>query len=138
MEQPSKCWNNIAFIATILLVMIQSVIGQADSSKLCLAANEPIYTPGEDHVQAPRLRIERGPLEKPLKSSSRAVFEVVINSAGTICEIRALKAPDRETAQQLAEVISDNFRFRPATRRGKPVAARFKVIFNVQGKVETE
>ena len=114
------------------------VMGQEDSSKPCLAANEPIYTPGEEHVKPPRLRIERGPLEKPLKSSARAVFEVVINSAGSICDVRALKAPDRDTAQQLAEDIADNFRFTPATRKGKPVAVRFKVVFDVQGKVGTE
>ncbi len=117
---------------------ITLALAQSDGAKPCLAQDEIIYMPGQEHVKAPKLRIERGSLEQPLRSSSRAVFEVVINSVGTICEVRALKAPDRETAQKLAEHIADSFRFSPAIRKGKPVAARFRVIFHVQGTVETE
>ena len=122
----------------LLVASALPVPAQTGSSKPCLAQSEQIYTPGEDHVKPPKLRIERGPLEKPLKSTSRVVLEVVINSAGKICEVRALKTPDRETAQQLEEHVADNFLFSPATRKGEPVASWFRVVFNVGGNVTTQ
>jgi hypothetical protein len=62
------------------------------------------------------------------------VFEIIINSAGRICEIHVVKAPDRETARQLAEHVADYFRFSPATLEGKPVAARLRLVFDEKGK----
>lgn len=137
----SRRWQNLptSVVASFVLAAFTiQAAGQKDERQVCLAQGEAIYSPGEDHVKAPKLRIERGPLEKPLKSSSQAVLEVLINSAGTICEVRALKAPDRESAKQLAEYVADNFRFTPATRRGRAVPVRFKVVFNAQGRVHTE
>lgn len=60
-------------------------------------------------MKFPNFRIERGTLEKPVKSPSHVVLEVLVNSAGTICEVRALKAPDRETARQMAETCQTIF-----------------------------
>jgi hypothetical protein len=125
-------------VCCVILTLRLQATCQTDKSQPCLASDEVIYTPGEDHVKAPTLRMERRALDPPLNPSFHAVLEVVINSAGTICEVRALKAPDRDTAQKLAEDVADNFRFSPASRRGKPVAARFKIIFNLKGQVSTQ
>ena len=98
----------------------------------CVAKGEPIYSPGEDHVKAPELHRERkGPddAKRAIRPNSNVSLELVVGATGDICEIRALKAPSRDEAQAVAEYIADNFRFKPATRKAKPVAVHFQVLF---------
>ena len=121
-------------IAVFLLYSLGSVAQETTETaeQPCLAAGETVYHPGEDHVKPPELHRERlGPDNKGrIRPNSRVSLELTVNSIGNICEVRALKAPSREEAQAVAEYVADNFRFKPATRRGKPVAVRFQVQFD--------
>jgi hypothetical protein len=106
--------------------------GAQSTEQPCIAKDETIYTPGEDHVKLPALRRERiGPDNKGrIRPNSHVALELTVNASGDICEVRALKAPSREEATAVAEYVADSFRFKPATRNGKPVAVRFQVLFN--------
>jgi len=106
---------------------------QPTSQPPCITKDEPVYTPGEDHVKFPEVQMESHHPDNPgaIKPGSRASFELLINSRGQICEVKALRAPNREEATELANFVADNFRFKPATRKGKPVAVRFVTTFNI-------
>jgi hypothetical protein len=125
-------------VCGVLVIFAFPMAGQTGKSESCIAQGELIYTPGEDYVKPPKLQIERAQIDRPSKLNSPVVLEVLLNPIGKICEVRALKAPDRDSAKQFAENVVDNFRFTPATRKGSPVAVRFKVVFNAQGGVETQ
>lgn len=117
-----------------ILVLLNFVAVTQDASKLdehpCIGRDETIYHPGEDHVKAPELHRERlGPDNKGIRPNSHVMLEVTVNATGAICEVRALKAPSRQEAQTVSEYVADNFKFKPATRHGKPVAVRFQVEF---------
>ena len=123
----------IAWIA-VAVVTSCSALGQdapKPAEEPCIAKDETIYRPGEDHVKPPQIRQERkGPDNKgEIRPNSRVSLELIVNSSGDICEVRALNAPSREEARVVAEYVADNFRFKPATRNGKPVAVRFQVLF---------
>src|ERR1700731_904779 len=99
----SSRWRRAAFLATCygLAVSTLPAAGQIDSSQSCLAHGATVYSPGDDHVKAPKFQVLHGPREEPVRVTSRVVFDIIINSAGRICEIHVVKAPDRETARQL-------------------------------------
>ena len=126
----------IVMWASVVAAVTLPTVSQTDDPHVCLAQGATIYSPAEDHIKTPKFQIVQG-LEKPMKVSSPAVFDVLINPRGRICDIHVIKAPDRETARQLGHYIGDYFRFNPATREGKPVAARVRVVFDTQGKVST-
>lgn len=83
-------------------------------------------------MNPPKLRMERKSPDQRVNLSSPVVVELIVNAAGKICEARTLQAPDKESGDHFVEYIIDNFRFRPATRRGRAIAVRFQVKF--QGK----
>jgi hypothetical protein len=122
----------LAVLTAALATTTRAQEASEPQERLCIAKNETIYTPGEDHVKAPELNRERiGPDDKGrIRPNSRVLLEVTVNSAGDICLARALKAPTREEATAVAEYVADNFRFRPAMRHGKPVAVRLQVRFD--------
>jgi hypothetical protein len=95
--------------------------------------HEPIYTPGTDGVKPPTVRVEHTPVDKPVKFDFPVVLDLTISTLGNLCEIHVLQARDQESAKQIANYVAQNFRFSPATRKGKPVAVRFKVVFNSRG-----
>lgn len=126
------------FVCGVLAMFALPMTGQTDKPESCIAQGELIYTPGEDNVKPPKLRVERAQMDHPSKVNSSVILEILLNPMGKICEVQALKAPDRDSARQFAENVADNFRFTPATRKGVPVAVRFKVVFNAQGGIETK
>ena len=124
-------------ICCAIAVLTIATVGQTGGSQECVAQGALIYSPGQDHVKAPRLEVMHPLSGKPANPASRVVFDVVINSAGRICEIHVVNAPDHETARRFGHYVGDNFRFSPAMRQGKPVAARFRIVFDAAGKVST-
>jgi hypothetical protein len=100
--------------------------------------SEPIYIPGTDGVKPPKLHVEHTPVDKPVKFDFPLVLDLTISARGKFCEIHVLQAPDQESAKQIADYVSENFRFSPATRKGKPVAARFKLVFGSQSGLHPE
>ena len=97
-----------------------------------------IYSPGDARVKSPKLLIEPAPLERPPKVRSRVVFEVLVNSRGRICDVHIIKAQDRQTALRVGHYVGDNFHFTPARLKGKPVAARLKLVLDERGTVSVE
>jgi hypothetical protein len=115
-------------------VLSPGASGQVEKPSPCLDEGETIYSPGKAGVKDPKLQMERQSPDAPITVRYPIVLELIINSAGKICDIHVLKATDPETAKRLIEHVTDNFRFTPATRKGKPVAARFTVVFNPPGR----
>ena len=126
-----------AFPLLFCLISLAPVFSAEVEETHCLSSKEPIYLAGQDHVKLPQLRMERRSPDTPLRTQSPIVLSVVNNSKGQSCEIRVLTAPDVETGRALAEFVADNFRFTPATRKGKPVAVRFRIVFE-NGRVHGE
>jgi hypothetical protein len=56
-------------------------------------------------------------------------LEVLVNSEGRVCTVRVLSADDPSHAQEFAAYIMTHCTFKPATRRGKPVAVKFPISF---------
>jgi hypothetical protein len=122
----------------VLIALPFASFGQTNKAESCPIQGEQIYIPGADSVKPPRLQVERTPLDKPIKMKSRLVLQLTVSAMGKICEIQVLETTDEESAKQVASYVADNFRFRPATRRGKPVAARFKVVFGSEERTRPE
>jgi hypothetical protein len=122
------------FVLSFSAAQVQAQEGQQSPEPSCIAKDEPIYTPGEDHVKFPEVQMASHHPDNPnaIKPGTRASFDLLINSSGQICTVKALRAPNREEAIELANFVADNFRFKPATRKGKPVAVRFVTIFNIK------
>jgi hypothetical protein len=126
-------------VATYVLLGLGSVLaqGRTHNSAVCVSQGEAIYTVGEDHVKPPKLHIEQSERVRLPKITSNVICEVLINSEGRICDIRIIKAPDRQTARQVGMYIGENFRFTAATREGKSVAAKVPIVFDSSGKFST-
>lgn len=123
-------------VATYVLLGLGSFLAQAQThnSSVCLAQGAAIYTVGEDHVKPPKIHnLHVVGVELPTITSN-VICEVLINSEGRICNVRIIKAPDRQTAFQVGNYIGENFRFTPATREGKSVAARVPIVLDTSGK----
>lgn len=124
------------YVGTYVLLGLGSLLAQAQThnSSACVAQGAAIYTVGEDHVKPPKVHnLHVVGVELPTITSN-VICEVLINSVGRICDVRIIKAPDRQTAFQVGKYIGENFRFTPATREGKSVAARVPIVFDTSGK----
>jgi hypothetical protein len=123
-------------IATYALLGLGSFLAQAQThnSAECVSQGETIYTVGEDHVKPPNVQVVNSVGHPLPKITSSVLCEVLINSKGRICDIRIVKAPDRQTARQVGVYIGETFRFTPATRAGKSVAAKVPIVFDSSGK----
>jgi len=102
---------------SVVLAITCPVMAQIDKSTPCITDGESIFAPGEDHVKPPKLQIEHPPLDKPVKLNSQVVLEVLINSAGTICEVRALKALTKNQQRNLQNKWRTIFAFVPQLAR---------------------
>jgi len=123
-------------VATYFLLGLGSFLAQAQTRDLavCVSQGETIYTVGGDHVEPPKIHnLHVEGVELP-KTTSNVICEVLINSKGRICDIRIIKAPDRQTAFQVGRYIGENFRFAPVTHEGKSVAAKVRIVFDSSGK----
>lgn len=106
------------------------VFSQGESSP-CFASGEMVYDLKPD-IRPPKLRMERKSPDGSVSLSSPVVLELTVNAAGKICDAKALAAPDQQSAKHFVEYVTDNFRFSPATRKGRPVAVRFQVKFQAK------
>ena len=91
----------------------------------CTSQNETVYHADVDNVKPPAFIKDEYPEE--IKGSAR--LELLIDSRGRICSIGFLDRTDRELGSKLAEHIVKYWKFSPATRGGKPVAAFFRISF---------
>jgi hypothetical protein len=126
-------------VATYVLLGWGSLLAQAQNhnSAECVSQGAAIYTVGEDHVKPPKIHIVHSERERLPATTSSVICEVLINSEGRICDIRIIKAPDRQTARQVGMYIGENLRFSAATREGKSVAAKVPIVFDSSGKFTT-
>lgn len=124
------------FVAAVLLALPIPVESH-DSSRSCIAEDTKIYSGGEPGIKGAKL-LEPVPLERPPRIKSRVVFEVLVNSAGRICDVHIITAPDRDTAFRVGRYVGENLHFTPARFEGKPVAARLKLVLDEHGRVSTE
>ena len=91
----------------------------------CTAKDETIYHADADNVVPPVFIRDEGPDD--IRGSAR--LELLINAQGKICSIQFFERVDREWAKKLGEHIVLYWKFKPATREGKPVAAFFPMNF---------
>jgi hypothetical protein len=125
-------------LSSLITALPVAVEGESESSRICIPEGTKIYSPADAGVKGPKLQIETAPVERLPKVRSRVVFEVLVNSTGRICDIQILKAPDRETALRVGHYVGDYFRFTPASLKGRPVAARLKLVLDEHGTVSVE
>jgi serine/threonine protein kinase len=56
-------------------------------------------------------------------------FLLVVNSEARVCDVHVLNAKDQSSAKKAAGYIVEHWTFKPATREGKPMAAKFTANF---------
>ncbi|MGH9645142.1 MAG: energy transducer TonB [Terriglobales bacterium] len=91
----------------------------------CIAAGQSVYRPGTDGVKPPQP-------PQPNKNDKDAAdirgsfsLELLVNSEGRVCDARVFNAREQSSAEKAAQYISEHWTFKPALKRGKPVAVRF-------------
>ncbi|HEV2987374.1 MAG TPA: energy transducer TonB [Candidatus Angelobacter sp.] len=117
----------LLLVAAVLLGAPSVAQNQPAAKPSCIATDEPIYSPGQDGVKPPQ------PIQdskKGLKISDEFSIELMVNSEGRVCSARVLKAKDPGTAGEAADYMIDHWKFKPATKQGKPVAVRFTTNFH--------
>ena len=121
-------------IFVVLTVAVFSTLSAPHQSPVpasppCIAADEPVYSPGTDGVVPPQLQ-----QDKNAKNASdlKGTFslELVVSSEGRVCQVRVLTATDKASARKAPEYIAQHWKFKPAVRQGKPVAVKFTANFN--------
>lgn len=127
---PLLSW--LFFAAFLKPIPVES---QSDGSRACIPAGTTIYSAADAGVKGPKLQSEVAFGERPPKVSFPVVFEVLINSAGRICDVHIINAPDREAAFRVGRYVGDHFRFTPASLKGKPIAARLTLVLDQRGRV---
>jgi hypothetical protein len=118
----------IVIFASVFVLPLPTLAQEAQPSKPCIAADEPIYKPGIDGVKPPQPKVDKNSKDAP---ESRGPFslQLVVNSEGHVCSVRVLNAKDRVSAKNAADYIAQHWTFKPATREGKPVAVSFTANF---------
>lgn len=119
----------ILMIAGALLFSLVPAAQEDKNTNTCIAIGQPIYTPGVDGVNPP----QPPPPDKNAKDAPKIrgamSLELIVNSEGNVCSVKILGATDKNSAQQIAGYISQHWSFRPATKKGKPVAVKFTMNF---------
>jgi hypothetical protein len=113
-----------------------TLAAQEESSRTvapCISPSEEVHTWASDHIKPPL------PLNtpKPERKPSRGQFslELVINAEGAVCSARVIKVMnpnDQADAAEVAAFIPGHWTFKPATRKGHPVAFRFVTNFTAE------
>ena len=118
------------FVALVSLILPLHAAAQETQAKLaCIAADEHVYRPGVDGVKAPEPQPDKNTKNAPEMRGPFSI-ELVVNPEGRVCTAKVLTARDRLAAQRAADYMTERWLFKPATRKGKPVAVRFTVNFN--------
>jgi len=94
----------------------------------CVAASETVYAPGEGGIRPPQPLPSNKAKGVP-EGQGHMSFELLVNSEGSVCEVKILQAKDRLSAYKVAKYVEDDWKFEPATKEGEPVAVRFRVNF---------
>jgi outer membrane biosynthesis protein TonB len=117
-------------VFAICVVFAATALAQkTKGTKPCIAADEQVYRPGIDGVKPPQMQ--------PQEKGTRAVpdihgpvtLELLVNSEGQICSVKAITAQDPLDGKRAADHVLANWKFRPATQNGTPVAVQLTVNF---------
>jgi hypothetical protein len=111
-----------------LLVTVALAQDPKPSAMPCVADSETVYAPGERGIKPPQPLPSNKAKGAP-EVQGQMSFELLVNSEGSVCEVKILQSKDRLSAYKVAKYIEDDWKFEPATKEGKPVAVRFRVNF---------
>ncbi|MDT8070338.1 MAG: TonB family protein [Terriglobia bacterium] len=120
--------GHVFTVGVALLLSLPLVAQEPQPSKSCIAPGETIYKPGVDGVNPPQPKPDKNAKNAP-KIQGAISLELVVNGKGSVCSVRVLAATDKSSAQDTADYISKNWSFKPATKKGKPVAVAFTMNF---------
>lgn len=95
----------------------------------CMASSEPVYVPGVRGVKPPQPQPNKQDKTAPDLRGPLSL-ELLVNTEGRVCDARVLTAKDGLSAEKAAKYISQNWTFTPATKKGKPVAVKFRMTFS--------
>jgi Gram-negative bacterial TonB protein C-terminal len=121
----------LVIAAAALLSLRLTAQESKPTEKPCIDPTEAIYRPGKDEVQPPQP-------PSPIKGKGAptihgpVTLELLINSEGHACEVHIVSARDTSNAKVLAQYISEHWTFKPATRKGTPVAVKFLMNWDFQ------
>lgn len=80
----------------------------------------------------PRLISRNAPDRQSVLGTGIVIAECVIRKDGSVGEIKIVRSPDTALAQATTDALR-RWRFSPAQKDGKPVAARMMVTMNYSG-----
>ena len=108
-------------LAALALVVASSV-----------AAQEPIYKPGKDGVKHPVVVLEKKPSYTPeamrKRIQGRVEVEAIIDKKGKPTNVKITRSLDAEYGLDKKAVDAVKaWRFKPATKDGKPVASKIEI-----------
>lgn len=119
-----KCGFGIVSTALLIAVMAVSAISPA--------SGEEVYKIGGD-VKPPKLVHKEEPKYTKRAEKQRlhgmVVIAAIINSRGIIENVQITKGVDPDLDAEAVKAVS-KWRFRPAEKKGKPVAVRVRIEVN--------
>ncbi|MGE5109896.1 MAG: TonB family protein [Acidobacteriaceae bacterium] len=118
--------RRILTIGSILLFSLVLLAQEAQLRNPCIAAGETIYELA-DGVNPPQPKPENNTKGPKIRGSMS--LELVVNGEGNVCRVTILATSNRNSAQQVAEFISQHWSFKPATKKGRRVAVKFRMNF---------
>jgi TonB family protein len=118
--------GRVLTIAAAVLSSLSSA-AQEPQSKPCIAADERIYKL-VDGVKPPQPQSDKDAKDAP-KRRGHVSFQLVVSAEGHVCSVKVVAASDKSSAEDAANYIAQHWRFKPATKEGKPVAVTFTVQF---------
>ena len=89
---------------------------------------ERVYQPGIDGVKPPQPQPVKEAKDAP-KIRGQVSLQLVISAEGHVCSANVIAASDKSSGQEAAKYITQHWTFKPATKDGRPVAARFRINF---------
>lgn len=96
------------------------------TTPLCLTSGETVYRPGVKGVKPPQLQPNNKDKSAP---DLRGPFSLELLVLKVIYAIRDAQHSQRMSAEKARKYISENWRFKPATKQAKPVAVRLTMNF---------
>lgn len=108
------------------LSMLSAQENPTSANAPCIAPDAIVYLPGPGDGVKPPLPDSRAKGAR-LSLRSSVSLEVLLNSEGRVCNVRVLSANDKLSAEKARRDIFKNWRFKPATKDGKPVAVKLTI-----------
>ena len=129
--QRGRHMRTLGILCLITLAWLPNLFAKENptsSNTPCVTPSETVYHPGVDGVKPPQPQSSKKHRTEP-EVHDAVSLELLVNSEGQVCDARVLRAKDRVSAEKVANYVSENWIFTPATKQGKPVAVRFTVNF---------